>query len=82
MRLCDEAAGIAAIKHARTRAVTAGMARMTFLEPSTRRPDDLQGGDQRRLASPTRSAASARRRRGGATGWPSATRSAALGKLD
>jgi acyl-CoA hydrolase len=33
MRLCDEAAGIAAIKHARTRVVTAGMDRMTFLEP-------------------------------------------------
>jgi acyl-CoA hydrolase len=33
MRLCDEAAGIAAIKHARARVVTAGMDRMTFLEP-------------------------------------------------
>jgi acyl-CoA hydrolase len=33
MRLCDEAAGIAAIKHTRTRVVTAGMDRMTFLEP-------------------------------------------------
>ena len=33
MRLCDEAAGIAAIKHARMRVVTAGMDRMTFLEP-------------------------------------------------
>jgi acyl-CoA hydrolase len=33
MRLCDEAAGIAAIKHSRARVVTAGMDRMTFLEP-------------------------------------------------
>jgi acyl-CoA hydrolase len=33
MRLCDEAAGIAAIRHACTRVVTAGMDRMTFLEP-------------------------------------------------
>jgi acyl-CoA hydrolase len=33
MRLCDEAAGIAAIRHARMRVVTAGMDRMTFLEP-------------------------------------------------
>ncbi|MEA2448364.1 MAG: hypothetical protein QOG63_296 [Thermoleophilaceae bacterium] len=33
MRLCDEAAGIAAIRHATTRVVTAGMDRMTFLEP-------------------------------------------------
>jgi acyl-CoA hydrolase len=33
MRLCDEAAGIAAAKHARVRVVTAGMDRMTFLEP-------------------------------------------------
>jgi acyl-CoA hydrolase len=33
MRLCDEAAGIAAIRHASTRVVTAGMDRMTFLEP-------------------------------------------------
>jgi acyl-CoA hydrolase len=33
MRLCDEAAGIAAIRHAATRVVTAGMDRMTFLEP-------------------------------------------------
>jgi acyl-CoA hydrolase len=33
MRLCDEAAGIAAIRHAGTRVVTAGMDRMTFLEP-------------------------------------------------
>jgi acyl-CoA hydrolase len=33
MRLCDEAAGIAAIRHAKVRVVTAGMDRMTFLEP-------------------------------------------------
>ena len=33
MRLCDEAAGIAAIRHASTRVVTAGMDRMTFIEP-------------------------------------------------
>jgi acyl-CoA hydrolase len=33
MKLCDEAAGIAAIRHARARVVTAGMDRMTFLDP-------------------------------------------------
>jgi acyl-CoA hydrolase len=33
MKLCDEAAGIAAIKHSRCRVVTAGMDRMTFLIP-------------------------------------------------
>ncbi len=33
MKLCDEAAGIAAIKHSRRRVVTAGMDRMTFLSP-------------------------------------------------
>jgi acyl-CoA hydrolase len=33
MKLCDEAAGIASIKHSRCRVVTAGMDRMTFLEP-------------------------------------------------
>ena len=33
MRLCDEAAGIAAIRHAGLRVVTAGMDRMTFIEP-------------------------------------------------
>lgn len=33
MKLCDEAAGIAAIKHSRRRVVTAGMDRMTFLFP-------------------------------------------------
>ncbi len=33
MRLCDEAAGIAAIRHACMRVVTAGMDRMTFVEP-------------------------------------------------
>src|SRR4051794_23446829 len=32
-RLCDEAAGIAAIRHAGLRVVTAGMDRMTFIEP-------------------------------------------------
>jgi acyl-CoA hydrolase len=31
MRLCDEVAGIAAIRHCRLRVVTAGMDRMTFL---------------------------------------------------
>ena len=33
MKLCDEAAGIAAVRHSRCRVVTAGMDRMTFLEP-------------------------------------------------
>jgi acyl-CoA hydrolase len=33
MKLCDDAAGVAAIKHSRCRVVTAGMDRMTFLEP-------------------------------------------------
>ena len=33
MKLCDEAAGIAAIKHSRCRIVTAGMDRMNFLIP-------------------------------------------------
>ncbi len=33
MRLCDEVAGLAAIRHCRGRVVTAGMDRMTFLEP-------------------------------------------------
>lgn len=33
MKLCDEAAGIAAIRHAHCRVVTAGMDRMTFLLP-------------------------------------------------
>lgn len=33
MRMCDEVAGIAAIRHSRTRVVTAGMDRMTFLDP-------------------------------------------------
>ena len=33
MKLCDEAAGLAAIKHSRCRVVTAGMDRMTFLVP-------------------------------------------------
>jgi acyl-CoA hydrolase len=33
MKLCDEAAGIAAIKHSGRRVVTAGVDRMTFLHP-------------------------------------------------
>ncbi len=33
MKLCDEAAGLAAIRHSRCRVVTAGMDRMTFLTP-------------------------------------------------
>ena len=33
MRLCDEVAGIAAIRHSGQRVVTAGMDRMTFLNP-------------------------------------------------
>jgi acyl-CoA hydrolase len=33
MRLCDEVAGIAAIRHSGVRVVTAGMDRMTFLHP-------------------------------------------------
>ena len=33
MKLCDEAAGIAAIKHSRSRVVTAAMDRMTFVTP-------------------------------------------------
>jgi acyl-CoA hydrolase len=33
MRLCDEVAGIAAIRHSGGRVVTAGMDRMTFLDP-------------------------------------------------
>jgi acyl-CoA hydrolase len=33
MYLCDEVAGIAAIRHCGVRVVTAGMDRMTFLEP-------------------------------------------------
>src|SRR5207245_1780356 len=33
MRLCDEVAGIAAIRHSGRRVVTAGMDRMTFLHP-------------------------------------------------
>ena len=35
MLLCDEVAGIAAIRHCGSRVVTAGMDRMTFLEPVT-----------------------------------------------
>jgi acyl-CoA hydrolase len=33
MKLCDEVAGIAAIRHSRCRVVTAGVDRMTFLQP-------------------------------------------------
>ena len=33
MRKCDEVAGVAAIRHCGTRVVTAGMDRMTFIEP-------------------------------------------------
>jgi acyl-CoA hydrolase len=33
LRLCDEAAGLAAVRHSRGRVVTAGMDRMTFMEP-------------------------------------------------
>jgi acyl-CoA hydrolase len=33
MKLCDEAAGIAAVKHTRRRVVTAAIDRMTFLDP-------------------------------------------------
>src|SRR6266480_3067562 len=33
MRMCDEVAGIAAIRHCGSRVVTAGMDRMTFTEP-------------------------------------------------
>jgi len=33
MRMCDEVAGIAAIRHSGCRVVTAGMDRMTFTEP-------------------------------------------------
>lgn len=33
MKLCDEAAGLAAIRHARQRVVTAAIDRVTFLDP-------------------------------------------------
>jgi acyl-CoA hydrolase len=33
MKLCDEAAGAAAVKHSRSRVVTAGMDRMAFITP-------------------------------------------------
>ena len=33
MKMCDEAAGIAAVKHSRCRVVTAAIDRMTFLHP-------------------------------------------------
>ena len=37
MKLCDEVAAIAAIRHSGHRAVTAAMDRMTFIEPGARR---------------------------------------------
>ncbi len=33
MRLCDEAAALAAVRHSRSRVVTAGVDRMVFMEP-------------------------------------------------
>jgi acyl-CoA hydrolase len=33
LRLCDEVAGLAAVRHSRGRVVTAGMDRMTFVSP-------------------------------------------------
>ena len=33
MKMCDEAAGIAAVKHSRCRVVTAAIDRMTFMQP-------------------------------------------------
>jgi acyl-CoA hydrolase len=33
LRICDEAAGLAAVRHSRGRVVTAGMDRMTFTSP-------------------------------------------------
>ena len=33
MKMCDEAAGIAAVKHCRRRVVTAAIDRMTFMDP-------------------------------------------------
>ena len=33
LRLCDEAAGLTAVRHSRGRVVTAGMDRMTFVDP-------------------------------------------------
>jgi acyl-CoA hydrolase len=33
MKMCDEAAGLSAVKHSRQRVVTAGMDRMTFVVP-------------------------------------------------
>ncbi|MFL5865541.1 MAG: acyl-CoA thioesterase [Thermoleophilaceae bacterium] len=33
MRMCDEVAGLAALRHCGTRVVTAGVDRMTFLQP-------------------------------------------------
>ena len=33
MKLCDEVAGLAAVRHSRCRVVTAGVDRMTFMEP-------------------------------------------------
>ena len=51
MRMCDEAAGIAAIRHCGQRVVTAGMDRMTFTEPVyVGRAAALQRVGERRLA--------------------------------
>ena len=38
MWMCDEVAGIAAIRHSGCRVVTAGMDRMTFQHPVSRQP--------------------------------------------
>ena len=38
MRICDEVAGIAAVRHSGLRVVTAAMDRMTFLHAGPRRP--------------------------------------------
>ena len=42
MRLCDEAAALAAIKHCRRRVVTAAMDRMAFLYPIRVARDSLR----------------------------------------
>ena len=46
MRLCDEVAGIAAIRHCGMRVVTAGMDRMTFLATRSR-PDAVSAQSPR-----------------------------------
>src|SRR4051812_50219677 len=38
LRLCDEAAGLAAVRHSRGRVVTAGVGRVTFASPGYIRP--------------------------------------------